>query len=285
MKILLSANTQSSIRSICSKPPHGLGIFAPIGFGKMHVAKYIAYKVLGNSPDFESQHMKIISPEENKNMVTIDQVREIHAFFKLRIKSDKQVARVLIIEDAHKMHTDAQNALLKIVEEPPSHSMIILTATSTSGLLPTILSRIERLQLSEVSTSKIHSYFSSDYNEDEISRAQIIARGRIGLIASILQKADHPLLESIESVKNFLKGDKYTQLASLNEHLNSIETFLEALKIISYSAFMQSVNKTTVPNEQAKRWLKIYKQSYFGLQDIQHNANPKILLTNLTLAI
>lgn len=80
MKILLSANTQSSIRSICSKPPHGLGIFAPIGFGKMHVAKYIAYKVLGNSPDFESQHMKIISPEENKNMVTIDQVREIHAF-------------------------------------------------------------------------------------------------------------------------------------------------------------------------------------------------------------
>ncbi len=285
MNILLSPSSKSSIQNICNKPPQGLGIFAPIGFGKMYVAKYISYRLLNCPIDTENQHLKIVSPENDKQMVNIDQVRQIQSFFKLKIKSDQPVARILIIEDAHKMLTDAQNALLKILEEPPKNSMIILTATSAGSILPTILSRIERLQLSEASASKIHSYFSANYDNKDISKAQLIARGRIGLISSILQKADHPLLESIESVKKFLSVDEFSQLASLNEHLKSIETFLEALQIISYSAFRQSVSKTTIPNDQSKRWLYIYKQSFFAYQDLQHNANPKLLLTHLTLAI
>ena len=114
-----------------------------------------SYIVIGNSPqkirektigiaksqDIDlaktSPDIFVIAPE--KNSITIDQIRNLksHIFQ----KPFKEKVKFIIIENAHLATTAAQNALLKIFEEPPSQAIIILESASKESLLLTIVSR------------------------------------------------------------------------------------------------------------------------------------------------
>ena len=90
-------------------------------------------KNLQNSPDFY-----LISPE--KSSISIEKIRQLKAhIFQKPISAPY---KVVIIEQANLLTMQAQNALLKILEEPPSHALIILEAPTKSSLLPTVISRV-----------------------------------------------------------------------------------------------------------------------------------------------
>lgn len=84
----------------------------------------------------------IISPI--KNSVTIDQIRDLkrHIFQ----KPVSQKYKFILIEAAEKLTDEAQNALLKILEEPPRHAILVLETKNKHALLPTILSRVVAIQ-------------------------------------------------------------------------------------------------------------------------------------------
>lgn len=114
-----------------------------LGKGKRRREKTIFLaKSLGISFDFVSPDVFIISPQ--KNHVTIDQIRELksHIFE----KPIAQKFKLVVIEDAHGATPEAQNALLKILEEPPLGVIIVLEAQSKSPLLPTLVSRLITLK-------------------------------------------------------------------------------------------------------------------------------------------
>lgn len=94
--------------------------------------------------DLETPSVDIFRISPPKDHVTIDQVRELknHIFQKPIHLGYK----FIIIEHAEKMTLAAQNALLKILEEPPSGAIIVLEAKDKSLLLPTINSRVITLQ-------------------------------------------------------------------------------------------------------------------------------------------
>lgn len=80
----------------------------------------------------------IVSPD--RDSISIDKIREL-----ARSISQKPVSqnyKLTIIENADLLTTEAQNALLKMLEEPPIHALIVLVAKSTQNFLPTILSRV-----------------------------------------------------------------------------------------------------------------------------------------------
>ncbi len=110
-----------------------------LGKGKKSREKTISLaNSLGISFDFVSPDVFIISPQ--KNHITIDQIRELksHIFE----KPIAQKFKLVVIEDAHGATPEAQNALLKILEEPPLGAIIVLEAQSKSPLLPTLVSRL-----------------------------------------------------------------------------------------------------------------------------------------------
>lgn len=78
-------------------------------------------------------------------MITIDQVRDLQ--HQLSLKPYAAKLKTGIILEAQRMTVEAQNALLKTLEEPPAHSVLILTALSTKNLLPTIVSRCQTVRL------------------------------------------------------------------------------------------------------------------------------------------
>ncbi len=95
--------------------------------------------------EFSEFDTTILEPEEDKQTISIDQIRDLQHQLSLRPHSAKYKTGIIL--EAQRMTVEAQNALLKTLEEPPARSILILTAPSTKSLLPTIVSRcqIERL--------------------------------------------------------------------------------------------------------------------------------------------
>ena len=93
----------------------------------------------GNHPDVVT-----LSPNE-KGIIAVDQVREVAG--RLALKAAEAVCKVVVIAAADVARPEAQNALLKTLEEPPGATCFLLTATRLRALLPTVRSRCVTLRL------------------------------------------------------------------------------------------------------------------------------------------
>jgi len=114
----------------------------------------------GNHPDIH-----FIEP--TGAFIRIDQIRELcHT---LSMKPYEAETRVVIISDAHLMNPEAANALLKVLEEPPERTVLILIAPQPSDLLPTVLSRCQHI--------RFFSPFLSDEGRKKLENLLIETRG------------------------------------------------------------------------------------------------------------
>lgn len=87
----------------------------------------------------------VVEAQGKAGMITVDAVRAVREWFYVR--PNEADYKVCILPDAGRMNTHAQNALLKILEEPPSYGVFVLTVLSASQLLETVLSRVSAFTL------------------------------------------------------------------------------------------------------------------------------------------
>ncbi len=102
----------------------------------------------GTHPD-----LILVSRPDDKLELSIDVIREISS--RLALKPARGGTKIAIIDDADDMNDTAANAFLKTLEEPPSHSLLILVATDVETLLPTIVSRCQVVRFTALSTSDV----------------------------------------------------------------------------------------------------------------------------------
>lgn len=136
----------------------------------------------GNHPD-----MRYIRPGE-KGTLPVQMIRE-------KLVQDMEILpyyagrKVYIIEDAHMMNVQAQNALLKTIEEPPSYGVILFLAKSVQGFLPTVRSRCILLRLLPIPDKKVERILIEQYGiEPETARACAAFCG--GAVGQALKMAD-----------------------------------------------------------------------------------------------
>jgi DNA polymerase-3 subunit delta' len=101
-----------------------------------------------------------LDSDKKGDSIGIDAVREIRNF--LWQKPNVSKRRTLVLDEAEFLTAEAQNALLKITEEPPASSLIILVSSDPDGLLPTILSRIEKVYFGLVPEKEIIEWLVRD---------------------------------------------------------------------------------------------------------------------------
>lgn len=92
----------------------------------------------------DGNHPDVIRIDPIGSLMRIDQIRNL--LDTLAMKPYGSGLRVVVITDAHTMNPEAGNALLKMLEEPPANTVLILTAPQTSDLLPTIVSRCQHIR-------------------------------------------------------------------------------------------------------------------------------------------
>lgn len=160
---------------------------------------------------------KIVLPKANK--IKINSIRDIKKF--LSLDYDEIVQRFIIISDAHLMNEEAQNALLKNLEEPPDNVIFILCTSEVSKLRHTITSRCWRINFDPLSEEDIatilKSYFKFD--KENIEAVTPFAGGSIQTALQLINMDVINLKEKTISILRYSFGRKFN---SAFEELNRV---------------------------------------------------------------
>lgn len=177
----------------------------------------------GNHPD-------IIRVTHEKASIGVDDIR-LQLNNDIHIKPYSSKYKIYVIDEAEKMTEQAQNALLKTLEEPPSYGMILLLTNNVSSLLPTIFSRCITLKLKAVDQNKIKEFLMKkhkipDYLAD---LSAVFAQGNVG---KALQFSSS---EEFSEMKNeVLHLLKYLDEMELHEIVERLKVFSVKKDNINY---------------------------------------------------
>lgn len=190
---------------------HAHIISGPNGIGKSIVARMFAMKILGKNEDHD--YADIIHYKSNKASLGIDEVRKvIEETSKKPYEEDK---KVIIIHGGDKLTTQAQNAMLKTIEEPPEGVYIIILTESLELLLDTIKSRCQIYKLTPLGKEDMIKYISrsGETDKNRILAALAYAEGIPGKADKLLND------EALDKLRNLIMG-------LLNEVNNKNESLL-----------------------------------------------------------
>jgi len=197
-QILLSAWSSGRL-------PHGWLIAGPKGIGKATLAYRFARYALAGGPRPDSLalpadhpvfrrvaaggHSDLLALEregagegaERRTVIPVDDVRRANTF--LRLTAGEGGWRVLIVDSADDLNDSAANALLKILEEPPGRSLVLIVSHAPGGLPATIRSRCCRVVLPRLATPTVETLLGRHVPElgaDERAALARLAEGSIG---------------------------------------------------------------------------------------------------------
>lgn len=250
-----------------------------------------------NHPDFE-----LIEPEKDKiKKKEIDNIIN-----NINIAPLESNRRIILIDDSDKIGLEGQNTLLKTLEEPPSYINIILITSQANKLIPTILSRCERIRFYPVENVKIENLLVSKYNKtvDEAKFISHFTKGSVGnaIKLSKTQELFEMREEILKIVDNIIKGDKFKVFSSIDFFLNNKENYEEILDIIIYwfrdlllykelgdTELLVNKDKTSLLSSQS--FLKegqindIINRTIDTKKDIKRNINYQLAIETMLLSM
>jgi DNA polymerase-3 subunit delta' len=234
--------------------------------------------------------------------ILIDQIRALKRMVSLR--SYEHGAKVYIISQAHRLTDDAQVSLLKILEEPPPNTYIILTATTDTALLPTIRSRCQQIKFPPLSVTAIEEALV-ERNSLSPERAMMISKMADGSYRravvllndeSILQRDDVLVFlraaytgKSSDLHNCAIKMTQQRSVSDIEEALKSMLSFLHdawTLKIDeSYDALAFADNRDTVlkfsktlTQHNLEEFEELVEEA---IEDIKGNVIPGLVMITL----
>ena len=185
----------------------------------------------------------------DKTSISVNDIRE-QLNNDISIKPYSSEYKIYIIPDANKMTEQAQNALLKTIEEPPVYAIIILLTENCDSLLPTIRSRCVTLTMNPVEKDKICTYLENKF-QLEPEQAQIAAnycQGNIGKAIRFASSCD--FIEMKNQVLKLLKNLDSMDIASIidtikefSTHKNDINDYLDLMLLWYRDVLMFKVTK------------------------------------------
>lgn len=197
--------------------PHAILIEGDAGTGRHTLADFIATAAVcenDNAPCGEckaclmaaSQNhpdISVTAPEENKKNIAVAQIRALKS--ETNVKPHQAKRRVFIIDFADTLNEQSQNALLKVLEEPPGPAMFILIAETKASLLETIISRCVCLTLSTPEKNIALEYLSErkKSSKEDIEAALEATGNNIGRALLLLSGKKNSKLSA--DAKEFLK--------------------------------------------------------------------------------
>lgn len=141
--------------------------------------------------------------------IKISSIRDIRKFVAFDYSDINY--RIILIEDAHLMNNEAQNALLKNLEEPPEGIIFILVTSNTNLLLPTILSRCWQIRFAPLSREDVENILIEHF-EIEKQKANAVSYFSDGSVSSaldLLEKDFEKLLDDTITILRYALGRRY----------------------------------------------------------------------------
>ena len=275
----------------CSRLPQAIIIEGEQGLGKHTAAAYLAAAALcksENAPCFECDvcrtvlernhtDVKYYAPE--KSTFTVDMARAIRTEAYLKpLTSDYNVA---ILEHCELMNAEAQNALLKVLEEPPESALFILLTENASAFLTTVLSRCLILRVTPLPNQEVAKYLEAetDKSTDEILPAVMLCDGNIGKALAFLFNEDTEEIKQL--AKRFFNSFRDKNSIELLKCAYEAEKFgarLEVLKILYETVFAELKNSS---GDKQKGLIEAADAVSFAIERLNANGNKSVVLNNM----
>jgi DNA polymerase-3 subunit delta' len=268
---LINPLVQERLDMFVTKPTHALLLSGPAGLGHYLAGQYVLQAL--------KQHNKAVTtyltPVEKQHII-IEQVRELRSQLKLRNIQDGTITRIVVIDSIDQMLEEAQNALLKMLEEPPQGVLFVLYSFNTSKLLPTVTSRCVSITLLPIKLAQAKSYFGDALVQSNYT----LSGGYAELLLALQDQSDHPLVDDITLAKQVLSATTFERLAmidALAKQKPQAERLIDAL----YKVCTAGLYKSTLKHA----WLSRAKRLAVAKKRLHRNVQLKLVLDELFLGL
>lgn len=213
------------------------------GIGKASVAKCVARYVLSGGrgeiamPDPSDRVASLVDAEshpdllvvrrpvdektgEQKASIPVDETLKVASF--LHKTATHGGWRVVILDEAHALTRNGQNAILKIVEEPPPRTLILITVTTPGALLPTIRSRCRVLQLAPLADEAMRAVLQQIAPKeamDDLDPLVILSGGSVGFALKIVRTGTLPLYQEMLAILDMMPDLDTARLHKLADQI------------------------------------------------------------------
>jgi DNA polymerase-3 subunit delta' len=246
----------------------------------------------GNHPDIVYSEL-----DPNTGALKIEALRTVMQ--RIALKPYESRYRIAVIADFEKARGQAQDAILKTLEEPPAHAILILLANSTENTLNTIISRCQVIYLRPLASDVLRDVLVEQY-QAETEHATLIARlssGRIGWAIDAVQNLDTlrqrdsalNMLEEIVTMNRAARFDLANDLGkdkdALRPLLNQWLSYWRDILLHAEGSPIKPANSDRVANIErllytvtAEDALNAIKATQKLLRDLDTNANVRLAL-------
>lgn len=225
-----------------------------------------------NQPDI------IYLQHEKPNTISVDDIRS-QINNDIGVKPYSSPYKVYIVDEAEKMNVQAQNALLKTMEEPPAYAVILLLTNNAEIFLPTILSRCVRLSLKAVPDEKIKAYLMKNYEVPDYKADVCVAfaQGNVGKAIELAESEDFneiknsalQLIKRLDDIELYEMTEAVKQISNyklqINDYFDLIMIWYRDVLLYKATA---DVNKLIFKEEVYEIKKEASRSSYGGIENI-----------------
>ncbi len=273
----------------------------PKGLGKFEMALdfvFLFNKISGNKSQEkvafgQNPDVIIVKPEVEKKKdktrkkdISIETMRE--ATKKISLSAYQEKYKILIIDEAEKLTLSASNSLLKIIEEPPKDTIIILVSNQKNKVIPTIRSRSQIISFGLEEPEAIEKFLRGKHPEksaEEIKTSVQLSRGRVKIAEEYLldekkrEKTEQAILDFRKALKGgVIAGFDFSEKFSKNK--DELLTILDECENYLLDFLKQNISQRA-DARISKKVLGILKSIIALKKEISEtNANPKLQLEN-----
>jgi len=263
------------------------------------------YQSLGKwMESYKESFVEKISNKKKEGVIYAHQIKELNRKLSLKIYEAKN--RVVIIWMPEKMNIKAANKFLKILEEPPARTILLLVSEKKTSLLTTVLSRLQIIEVPRYTVNETISFFSGNKKSDFLNYCKR-ANGNLGNLYNYNKDlgSKDGFIETFSSLMRVCFKNNIVEISSWVDQ-TSTKTRENQIKIISYSIslirecliYNYSDKKINNLSEQEAKFIKNFS-SYIHeenslqiisiletvIKNIQRNANSKIILFDMLLRL
>ena len=199
--------------------------------GKRTFAVELVHRMLSREDSFIPDLLLL------ENQVGIDEIRKLKNFLMLKPYAGKY--KIAILDNAHQIGAEAANAMLKVLEEPPEHSLIILISANPQALLPTVYSRCVEIKFAPHPRTELLKYLEKlGLSGTQAEFLADFSNGRLGLAHRLKEN------DSFKNIKKNLEDFNKLLKSNLNDRIKFAEKSLagndapgQAIELLLYWMF------------------------------------------------
>lgn len=236
--MLINKKTQTLIKAFIAQPSSSLIVEGGENSGHEDVVSMLISELLSSE---NKNNILTISPQDGK-VLGVELIRDLKKSLTTKVGGDS-VGRVAVVYRAEKMTKEAQNSLLKFLEEPTHNTVVILLTKHAGTLLQTIRSRCQLIKVLPI-TQVQAAQFAKEHGIDQSThnKAFLLSGGAALLYEQIVSGKNTAVLDQISNAKEFLSLSVFERIARQKEYakVDALEGLLTGLQTACEAAMHAS---------------------------------------------